>query len=215
MATKKQIAEQAMRILSGGHLKPDRTIDIREVMLHLDQLRNKAIELLVLNNIKQGVYEIPADLLSRYSVTVIVTPVGSYGYGDPNRKSMELPVKPINLPNDIGLYEMNSDDYALQFIKLPGTGKLYHGKEYLLPSSSVILYTRAGKNIQLLDTYSSMSVSDTVEVLMVVDSIDIAEDDFYPLTPELEADLLTRLVEVFGVMKEAPHDEVENNQKNQ
>ena len=66
MASKKQIAEQALRILSGGHLKVDRTIDIREVMLNLDQIRDELVRESTRANIKQGVYAVDDDYLSFY-----------------------------------------------------------------------------------------------------------------------------------------------------
>jgi hypothetical protein len=100
MASKKQIAEQALRIISGGHLRPDRTIDIREVMLHLDQLRDAAVEESTLMNIKNGSYSIDDDFLS-FEENVTIQAAGANGL-----QYITLTGDLISLPLGLGLYQI-------------------------------------------------------------------------------------------------------------
>jgi len=97
MAIKKQLAEQILRKLSGGNVVPDRQIDIREIMLDMDQLRDEYVKLLYYNNIKSGHYTIDQSFISHYS-GIAVTPVTGIGY------QFDLPAKPIDLPRNVGIH---------------------------------------------------------------------------------------------------------------
>ena len=41
MATKKSLAEQALRVIQGGSVSDDADIDIREIMLFIEQEKEK------------------------------------------------------------------------------------------------------------------------------------------------------------------------------
>ncbi len=118
MATKKQIAEQAMRILSGGHLKPDRTLDIRELMLSLDQLRDAKVRLSTLNNVKEGEYTIDTDYLSFFSNETVA------GTGE-GMRSVTMPANTISTYGGLEIYQIApvADQEAPFIIIKPGISK--------------------------------------------------------------------------------------------
>ncbi|MHC4646510.1 MAG: hypothetical protein ACYTBJ_13500 [Planctomycetota bacterium] len=197
MATKKQIAEQAMRIISGGHLKPDRTVTIREVMLHLDQLRDARCRLDTLNNVKAGNYSVSEDYLS------IVTGTVSSG-------TVDLPQPALDLQWGLGLYQVGptSDLEEAYGIVPPGGVALLKGTAALERASKGYCWLVAG-------TIYFKNVTDTtgVTIWYVPSSKSIAEDADYPVPPDVEAELLQQLVQMFGIQKEVPHDELEDGQK--
>lgn len=198
MATKKQIAEQAMRIISGGHLKPDRTVDIREVMLHLDQLRDARCRLDTLNNVKGGEYAVGEGYLS------IVTGTVSSGI-------VALPSAVLELPYGLGLYQVGptADLEEAYGIMPAGQLALLKGSAAIERQSKGFCYLVAG-NIY----FKNVAESTGVTIMYVPTSKDIAEDADYPVPPDVEAELLQQLVQMFGVQQNAPHDETENGQKN-
>ena len=69
MATKKSLAEQTLRIIQGGNISDDVDIDIREIMLFIEQERDALIKGSIFNFKKIGVHEVIGDFLSSYSLT--------------------------------------------------------------------------------------------------------------------------------------------------
>jgi len=197
MSTKKQIAEQAIRIISGGHLKPDRTVGIREVMLHLDQLRDARCALDTMNNVKEGNYAVGEDYLSIITGTVtsgIVT----------------LPSPVLDLKWGLGLYQVSPTSDLEEAYGIIPAGQLAMMK-------GTVALERASKGYCFLiaGVVYFKNVIDTTAVTLwyVPTSKDIAEDADYPVPPDVEAELLQQLVQMFGIQKEAPHDEIEDGQK--
>lgn len=203
MATKKQLAEQVLLKLSGGNIKPDSQIDIREIMLDMDQIRDSYVKMSYYNNMKQEHYTIDQEFLSLYQDVAVTNTVG-LGY------NFTLPAKPIALPRNVGIhsiYETNQNDQviiidALQSRALKGraainiTGKLY-------------VYFQGGKGIFT----SSTDIPATLNMLIVASSKDIAEDAEYPMTPDGESELLEALFQKYTPHLQIPHDEREDGQK--
>jgi len=203
MATKKQIAEQAMRILAGGHLKPDRTLDIREVMIALDQIRDKMVQISTFENIKMGDYSVEEDYLSFYE-NVNVT-----AGGEGNLSYSVLPASVISLYNGMGIYHIGPDDdmedaFIITKAGLPG---LLSGTAALDRASKTYCWP-VGDRI-----YYKNNSESTVTMLLAVTSADIAEDADYPVPPNVENDLLEQLVKVFSIHQQQPHDELEDGNK--
>jgi len=197
MATKKQIAEQALRIIQGGHIKPDNPADIREVMLHLDQLRDARCRLDTLNNVKGGSYEVAEDYLS------IVTGTVTGGL-------VALPQPALDLQWGLGLYQVSptSDLEEAYGIVPPGHAALMKGTAALERASKGFCWLIAG-NIYFKNVIDTTGVT----IWYVPSSKSIAEDADYPVPPDVEAELLQQLVQVFGIQQQAPHDELEDGQK--
>ena len=204
MATKKQIAEQCMRIVSGGHLKPDRTIDIREVMLHLDQLRDARCRLDTLNNVKGGDYSVAEDYM------VYATGLTTAADAVTGQESVTLPSPVLNLPYGLGLYQVNptSDFEEAYAIVTPGHNALLASSHAMERASKGYCWLIGGK-IYFKNVANALAVT----ALYVPTSKDIAEDADYPVPPDVEAELLQQLVQMFGVQQQVPHDELEDGQK--
>jgi len=197
MATKKQIAEQALRIIQGGHIKPDNPADIREVMLHLDQLRDARCRLDTLNNVKGGNYTVSEGYLAIVTGTVAVGLVA-------------LPQPPLDLEWGLGLYQVSpsSDLEEAYAISQPGHNALMKGTAALERASKGFCWLIAG-NIYFKNVANAVDVT----IWYVPSSKSIAEDADYPVPPDVEAELLQQLVQMFGVQQQAPHDELEDGQK--
>ena len=205
MASKKQIAEQALRIISGGHLKPDRTIDIREVMLHLDQLRDAVVVESTMNNIKNGNYSIDDDYLS-FDASIAVQAAGANGL-----QFITITGNLISLPIGLGLYQITPvDDMEDAYdIVQPGAVAMHSGSQALERSLNTYCWN-IGNTVYFKNVQSGVTV---VTVLAAISSKDIAETADYPVPPDVEARLLQGLVSTFGVEQQAPHDEREDGLK--
>ena len=205
MATKKQIAEQAMRILAGGHIKPDRTMDIREVMLALDQFRDDAVRNRTLANINNGEIRIDEEFLSFYESIAVATD------STKGIKYITLPAKPIDLPKNLGLYQIsptgNMEDPWI--ITLAGAVGIYTGTQALEHELKTYCW-QVGERVYVKNIDPSIA---EVTVLMATTSKGIAESATYPVPPDVEAELLQKVIQLFSIEKQTPHDELEDGQK--
>jgi len=203
MATKKQIAEQALRIVQGGHIKPDDPADIREVMLYLDQLRDARCRLDTLNNVKVGDYEVPEKYLSYETGTTAAD-------ATTGQQALSLSGGVLDLAYGLGLYQVTPDDDIedAYIIMKPGHLGLIANSAAVERASNVYCWLINGTIY-----FKNLSDATGVAVLFAKSSKDIAEDADYPIPPDVEAEMVQQLVQMFGVQKQAPHDELEDGQK--
>lgn len=203
MATKKQIAEQAIRILEGGHLKPDNPIDIREVMLVVDQIRDRMCKESVDKSIKEGNYDVDEDFLS---IDAGLTPAADAVSGF---YSVDLTYELVSLPKGLSLYQVSPDgDHSTAYPIIPvGHLALLKGTSAVDNDQNIYVWNMNGT------LYFSGDPGGDVDALVVISGKEIAEDADYPIPPDMEVELLKELVQIFGVQDQQPHDEAEDGNK--
>lgn len=202
MSTKKQLAEQVLRKISGGNVVTDGQIDIREIMLDLDQLRDDYVKQHFYQNIKEENYSVDEQFLSLYENVSITSSGGSY--------KLTLPANPIDLPRGLGIYMIypHGDESDPFIIMDAGAQFIYGGKQELNVTGKNYIWFRSGVGV-VKGTPSSVSV----DILMVASSKDIPELDTYPLTPDAESVILDALFNKYVQTKQIPHDEIVDGQK--
>ena len=111
MATKRQIAEQILRIVNGGGISDDAKVTLQEVGVLMEHERDALARKTFMENATIGENEIPNEFLSVRTLTVRNDTTGTYGRGRPY---VVLDQMPINLPNDGGIYKVckRDDGYA-------------------------------------------------------------------------------------------------------
>lgn len=201
--TKKQLAEQALRIISGGHPKPDQPIDIREIMLHADQLRDELVLELTMAN---GGISVDPAFVSYYENVAVSLDVNK------NIRYSVLPANPIRLPLNIGVYSISPmNNMNDQYIPIPPSGSWLYKDTMAMETNLIVKYFTVNRNVYYVNIDPVIT---SVLMGIVASSKDITESAPYPLTPEAEANILRKLVQMFGMQKQTPHDETENGQKN-
>ena len=212
--TKKQLAEQALRIIQGGSVRDDAEIDIREIMMNIEQERDKLIKVELFQSISMGEYNINGSFISTYVSSILDDT-------DKDLKYSDIPVTPISLPNDLGMFQVSFEkDQFNTFIRIPnGATGLYNN----LNSSRLL--GRIGYFVEN-STYSTCEISSgtrvyytnlpkdcTKSVLLkvVATSGDIDEDDPFPVAPEMESQIIRSVVELYSVMRQALADESNDN----
>jgi hypothetical protein len=106
MATKKQLAEQVMRILAGGQPSRDFPIDKREIMYAIEQERDTLIQSYLSQKFASGDYQIEGNLLSYYSALPSLERVHA---DNSVLRYITLPVSPLSLPDNRGIYQLGFD----------------------------------------------------------------------------------------------------------
>ena len=212
--TKRQLAEQALRIIQGGSIRDDAEIDIRELMLNIEQERDRLIKADLYQSISMGEYNINGSFIS--------THISSISFDEEkNMKYSDLPITPISLPNDLGMFQVSfQKDQFNTFVRIPnGATGLYNGLNaskllgrigYFVESS---IDSNCSNSSGTRVYYTNMPEDCDKSVLLkvVATSGSIEEDDPFPIAPEMESQIIRSVVELYSVMRQALADESNDN----
>jgi hypothetical protein len=200
--TKRKLGEQLIKTLNAGSNNSDVKITMPQAMLYVGQARNVMIkELLYSNYANFGEFDVPHDFLSEF----IVTPVeNEYG-----QVMSSLPAHPIGgIHQDMGIYHVsypNDEPNAFAPLK-SGWSAMYAGM------ASQNLEGRSGYYPQGDKIYFTEDVSGDVLIRMIADSADIGERDFFPITPDMESEVLGRAVSIAQIAMQTPEDNQNDNE---
>tara|TARA_Y100000592_G_C5387412_1_gene276506 strand:- start:165 stop:809 length:645 start_codon:yes stop_codon:yes gene_type:complete len=204
--TKRKLAEQCMRILSGGYVTKDTEFDIRELMLAVEQSRDRLVKQEVMNTSFSNTSAfvdmsgVIGNFISVYDNVQIVQDAAK------NLKYSTLPATPLALPDDKGVYHVSyMEDQRNSFIRMPNGSIGLFGN---LPSSRLL--GREGYWVEGDKIYFNENVNpnlNKVLVKLVVVAKDIPADVIFPMPAELEADVVRDVVQLYTVMRNALHDE--------
>ena len=218
--TKRKLAEQALRIIQGGAIRDDSEIDIREIMMNIEQERDKLVKQEIFESLQiAGTYG--ATSVNGSFVTSYVLDVETDNIKD--MKFSKLPVTPISLPNDLGVVQASfvQDQYKPFMRMSTGHLGLYSG----MPSEAAL--GRVGYFVENSLQFSQESSQGTkifynkgmkncnkkVLVKIVTVSEDIDPDDIFPITPDMQSLIIRNVVELYSIMRNATSDEQNDNIK--
>lgn len=202
--TKAKLAEQILRILNSGNPTNDNDIDIREIMLAIEQERDRLVRLRLFESLKLGDDTIPGDVISSFDNILIKKD------HDKDMLYSELPGNPMSLPNDYGVwqvsYQKNQRD---TFIRMPNGGMGLYGN--LLASA---LGGREGFFVEGKKIYYNDNVQccgSKILLKMVLSSGAISDDENFPIPSDLEAEVIRNILQLYGMTKQMPNDEQNDN----
>lgn len=203
--TKKQLAEQILRILNSGDVSTDNSIDPRELLLAIEQERDRLVRLRLFESMKMGNPTIPGDVVSAFdSIKIKKDVVKNLLYSD-------LPGRVMSLPEDKGIAHVSyTKDQYNAFVRMPnGSLSLYNG---LLSS---MIGGRGGYWLEGDRLYYNDGVDDccgnTVIVKMVMNSGDLEPDAPFPIPSDLESEVIRNVIGLYASMKQIPNDEQNDN----
>ena len=150
MYTRKELGEMALRRILGGARKPEFNLDIREIMIAVDQERDRQVGAYYKRKILAGDRQIEGDVLSNYvipkaSMTEKRIEVGTTAN---SYYVIKLPFKVISLPYDMGIYEVaDEENHLVTFNRKPsGFNSLYSSTVANSAISSLDSYFESSKN---------------------------------------------------------------------
>jgi|TARA_R110000744_G_scaffold228413_1_gene346379 hypothetical protein len=203
--TKLQIAEQILRLINSGDVTSDNDIDIREIILAVEQERDRLVRLRLFESLQMGEMIVAGDVISSFdNVLIKKDSVKDMLYSD-------LPGNPLSLPNDYGVWQVSyQKNQKSSFIRMPnGSMGLYNG----LPSSA--LGGRDGFFVEGNKIYYNDSVSDccgnTILLKMVLNSGSIANNITFPIPADIQSEVIKNITQLFSLQKQFPHDEQNDN----
>jgi hypothetical protein len=188
MTTRNKISEQIerlyMRSFDREDLKPK--IERREIELLVDQVANTLLAIEPQQEAKVGTVDIPTCMIATYDAQPVQNSNGVY--------SAVLPAFPIRLPMDMGVWAIGPDTggafipIRTEFWDL--VGNLDEG----LLEDQVGFYVE-GRKVK----FTKNPVVATVKMkLLVVDPSQLEKHDPYPVTPEMEVQIISKVLELIG-----------------
>lgn len=180
MTTRKKINEQVQLLYTQFLDKNgfNDEIDVRLIDIHVEQSINRLLKVQVQSNIKAGNVEIPTCNIIEYTLT-------------PASNAVTLPVYPINLPMDMGVWKVSLASNGVAMIPINSSmANIYGGTNasYLEGQTG---YTVKGNKVRFT---TNVSTSILVE-LLVSDFTTTGETDPLPVSPDIEADVITDVLD--------------------
>lgn len=191
MTTVKKISEQAQRIYARGLHSDDvsPTIDLREIYLLVEQAVNQVLKIQSYEPAGIKGLNIPKCSIATYE-NIAVTDTASYSYA-------AIPVVPIHLPMDMGVWEVcPQDDILNPFIPLVG-------------AEAAVMYGTNASYLEQQDGYrvegmkvifkSVIADSEVIMKLLVNDVATLGTAAVLPLTADQELTVLQMVLEMLGM----------------
>lgn len=186
MTTKARISEQIQRLYARFLDKdnPSDVIDIREVRLLVEQAINATLKVQVSESIKAGIYDIPRCSLIQYTCNVVSESGNTRAY-------IDLPVIPLNLPFDMGIWSIATTNGALTpYIPIPAQDYLVFQGTNLSYLEGQTGYYVQGKKVYFtkdITTSANGSITSVVVNILASDFSQIGDNDILPISPEIES----------------------------
>lgn len=197
MATKSTLSEQVQRIYARFLDKNNSSdvIDIREVMLLVNQSINKILKLEVAESFKAGLVDVPKCSLIQYTASVTADAPN-------NRSSITLPVIPLTLPLDMGIWNIAASNAAMTpYIPIPSQDVLVFQGANLSYLEGQVGYYVQGKKVFFtkdLTLAGNGSISSVIINILASDFSQFADNDMLPISPEVESAVITEVLNVIS-----------------
>lgn len=201
MATTKNIlSEQIQRIYSRYIDKGNESdvIDLREIKLLVNQSINKVLKLQVAESFKAGMVDVPKCNIVEYTCAVTSQPTNS-------RAFITLPVIPINLPMDMGIWSISASNAAMTpYIPIPAQDVIVFQGTNLSALEQQVGYYIQGKKIYFtkdITTVANGSITSVLVNLLVSDFSTQGDNDLLLISPEVENSIIEDVLGVLGLGK--------------
>mgnify|MGYP000125955672 CR=1 FL=1 len=202
---KRRFGEQLIKLLNSGHYVTESSLTLPQAMLFVAQARDKLARDSMLS--RRGDYEsfdIYAQFLTTYTEKTRPMPNG--------RKGVYLPLKyrPLNILNNEGIFEVfftaDETDNHNQLLPLPaGFNSMFRGSSDLEGMAGYI----PEKDKLIIVGYDTPDAEITVK--LIASSVDMDEYDMFPISGDMEYDVLRMALELAGVSKQMAKDIINDN----
>jgi hypothetical protein len=180
MTTRKKIREQVQLLYNQFVDKNgfNDEIDVRLIDILIEQSINRFLKVQVVSNIKAGNIEIPTCNIIEYTLT-------------PTSNTVTLPVFPMTLPLDMGVWKVSLVSNGLAMIPINATMSNVYGPTNASFLENQTGYTVKGNKIKFTTTVTAPVVVE----LLVSDFGTTGENDPLPVSPDVEADVVTDVLD--------------------
>jgi hypothetical protein len=195
--TKKILAEQIQRLYARFIDKenPSDIIDTREIILLVGQSLNKVLKLQVAESFKAGMIDVPKCNLIEYTAAVTAD-------SGNNRAYITLPVIPLTLPMDMGIWSIAAATGAMNpYIPIPAQDVLVFQGANLSYLEGKVGYYVQGKRVYFtknITLTANGTVTSVVVNLLTMDLSQFGDNDLLPISPEVESTIIADVLETIS-----------------
>lgn len=202
MTTLNKISEQIREIYLRSFDPKDRNrkIDLREIKELVVQEANSVLSLAPVKTKAFRLEDFPALMLATYTARPLVTAGTKY--------SIALPVKPINLPNDMGVWEIVPEDGPSLRSYIPLVTGMYN---IIADLDEADLEDQIGYRVEGSSAIFTKKPEATTFTLkmFVLDPSAFAATDILPITADMEADIVIGVLKKLGVPSPQDNQEIQ------
>jgi hypothetical protein len=195
--TKTILAEQIQRLYARFLDKdnPSDVIDLREIITLVNQSINKVLKLQVAEYFKAGMMDIPKCNLIEFTAAVTAE-AGN------NRAYIVLPVIPLTLPMDMGIWSIAAATGAMTpYLPIPSQDVLVFQGANLSYLEGKIGYYLQGKRVYFtknITLTANGTVTSVVVNLLTMDLSQFGDNEMLPISPEVESTIIDDVLQTIS-----------------
>lgn len=207
LTSKYKLAEQALRIILGGHPTPDSGVKIQELMIFVSQ----AFANVILIGYRQGKAEGEPYINGSFIYTFKDVEV---------EKDTELdqffalmPATTVTLPYDIGVFQVsNMKDQAGAFTPVSSGFEVMTKGLAVQELEDEVGYYPEGNRIYFVNMKDTEK-SEKVLIKLVAPLGSLGDEDDITVNDDIQLQIVTMTVELYGKAEAQPHDDQNDNVK--
>jgi hypothetical protein len=184
-----EIRRKYVRSFAGGNIQP--TLLDGEVRPMIERVTNELLSAEYKSASKVGMIDIPTCVVAKYAARAVATSGGV--------STATMPVMPIRMPYEMGLWSVVPEQGVVKaYIPIPtGMADVLSGFDEM-ELDNQIGYRVAGRTVTFTKDLSALGtpVTSVTMYLLVADLSVIVETDPWPIAADMEAALITRVVEL-------------------
>tara|TARA_R100000329_G_scaffold149021_1_gene138852 strand:+ start:1725 stop:2342 length:618 start_codon:yes stop_codon:yes gene_type:complete len=199
MATKRQLAEQIQRLVSGGDPKQDNEIDVREIIIAIDTCRDSLLTQYMSGTVgsQKNMDYSNTDMFSEVLSSETVTP----------SNGIALVKGVLSMPDNKSIFQVNrSGDLGSSLVRAPGSVAFWNQKTTV--AGKYVYYVL--RNANGLVEINIPGSSAPVDVYYVKETQYFADTDHLS-APFLNQQIVEKVVQMYTVMAQMPKDNLTDN----
>lgn len=199
--------------LSKGNLSDDFQTDRRQIRFRLDIERNFLLDAEIK---KQGKSALESFLAFYPCVKIKKKKKECEGGCDEYSYSVKLPVSIAGLPDDMGLYRMETQSGVTVYRMKVSEKSRINSLRFKRPSSKDIFYFRIGTDVTLEGGTDNFKDNGSVNMWLIPEStVNLDDNDEFPINGNLTKFLVDAVVASFRNQNAGKEDEVNDGNQNQ
>lgn len=189
-----RLAEECQRLLAGGDPDLASKVHINELKISIAQVANQLLKIdYVSTNLPMGEIIPNGAVLGLYEGVTVTSSGG--------RSTATLPIKPIKLPRNLGVYSVfDSNDHTCEFIPLQmGQANLIRSQPLINALLGQTGFEVFGSQVVFTDDIAgAANPVTTVDMrLMILDISQYSDYDPLPILPEMEWQIKQEVVRLY------------------
>ena len=201
------LAEECIRILSGGHQTADSQFTFPQMIIAVGQARDSRIRTYFWENKKLGEADIDASFVKSYDDIPVSLDTAK------NMYYSELPAQVVGIANDLGVYQILWQlDQTSNFVRVPnGFVALTKGLE-VANMQGKNTWFREGTRVYYPVMKKKQGIK-SVLMKLIPSASSLTEDDYSYMPSELEQDVIEMVVKLYATQQQIAHDTGNDNIK--